>query len=66
MSPTIVTRNGKPLMIVGKPGGSRIISGVLHTMLNVIDYGMDIREAVDAPRIHSSGCPRPPSWRKPR
>jgi gamma-glutamyltranspeptidase / glutathione hydrolase len=57
MSPTIVTRDGKPVMIVGKPGGSRIISGVLHTMLNVIDFGMDIREAVDAPRFHQQWLP---------
>jgi gamma-glutamyltranspeptidase/glutathione hydrolase len=44
-------------MIVGKPGGSRIITGVLQTMLNVIDYGMDIQEAVDAPRFHQQWLP---------
>jgi gamma-glutamyltranspeptidase / glutathione hydrolase len=57
MTPTIVLRDGKPWMIVGSPGGSRIITAVLHTMLNVIDYGMDIQEAVDAPRIHQQWLP---------
>ena len=44
-------------MILGTPGGSRIITAVMHTMLNVIDYGMDIQEAVDAPRIHQQWLP---------
>ena len=57
MTPTIVQRDGKPWMIVGTPGGSRIITAVLHTMLNVIDYDMDIQEAVDAPRIHQQWMP---------
>jgi gamma-glutamyltranspeptidase/glutathione hydrolase len=57
MTPTIVNRDGKPWMIVGTPGGSRIITAVLHTILNVVDYGMDIQEAVDAPRIHQQWMP---------
>jgi gamma-glutamyltranspeptidase/glutathione hydrolase len=57
MTPTIVTRGGKVLMIVGKPGGSRITTGVLHALLNVIDYDMDIQEAVDAPRFHQQWLP---------
>jgi gamma-glutamyltranspeptidase/glutathione hydrolase len=57
MTPTILTRDGKPWMIVGTPGGSRIITAVLHTVLNVVDYGMDIQEAVDAPRIHQQWLP---------
>jgi gamma-glutamyltranspeptidase/glutathione hydrolase len=57
MSPTIVTREGKPVMVVGTPGGSRIITAVLHTILNVIDYDMDIQEAVDAPRFHQQWLP---------
>jgi gamma-glutamyltranspeptidase/glutathione hydrolase len=57
MSPTIVTQGGKPLMVVGTPGGSRIISAVLHTILNVVDYGMTIQEAVDAPRFHQQWLP---------
>ena len=52
MSPTIVTKDGKPVMVVGTPGGSRIITTVLHTLLNVIDYDMNVQEAVDAPRFH--------------
>jgi len=57
MTPTIVLRDGKPWMLVGTPGGSRIITAVLHTVLNVVDYGMDIQEAVDAPRIHQQWMP---------
>ena len=57
MSPTIVTRDGKPFLVVGTPGGSRIITAVLLTILNVIDYGMDIQEAVDAPRFHQQWLP---------
>jgi gamma-glutamyltranspeptidase/glutathione hydrolase len=57
MSPTIVTQGGKPVMVVGTPGGSRIITAVLHTILNVIDYDMDIQEAVDAPRFHQQWLP---------
>ena len=52
MSPTIVTKDGKTVMVVGTPGGSRIITAVLHTIVNVIDYGMNVQEAVDAPRFH--------------
>jgi gamma-glutamyltranspeptidase/glutathione hydrolase len=57
MSPTIVLRDGRPWIIAGTPGGSRIITAVMHTLINVIDYGMDIQEAVDAPRIHQQWLP---------
>jgi gamma-glutamyltranspeptidase / glutathione hydrolase len=57
MSPTIVSRDGKPVMVLGTPGGSRIITAVLHTILNVIDYDMTIQEAVDAPRFHQQWLP---------
>ena len=57
MTPTIVTRGGKPWMILGTPGGSRIITAVLQTMLNVIDFGLDLQEAVDAPRVHQQWLP---------
>ena len=57
MSPTIVTKDGKPVMVVGTPGGSRIITTVLHTLINVIDYGMNVQEAVDAPRFHQQWLP---------
>ena len=57
MSPTIVSQNGKPVMVVGTPGGSRIITAVTHTIMNVIDYGMNVQEAVDAPRFHQQWLP---------
>jgi gamma-glutamyltranspeptidase / glutathione hydrolase len=57
MSPTIVTKDGKPVLILGTPGGRRIINTVLQTILNVIDYQMNIQEAVDAPRIHHQWQP---------
>lgn len=57
MSPTIVSKDGKPAFVVGTPGGSRIITAVLHTILNVVDYGMNVQEAVDAPRFHQQWLP---------
>jgi gamma-glutamyltranspeptidase / glutathione hydrolase len=57
MSPTIVTKDGKTVMVLGTPGGSRIITSVLHTIINVIDYGMNVQEAVDAPRFHQQWLP---------
>ncbi len=57
MSPTIVMRDGKLLMVLGTPGGSRIITTVLHTLINVVDYGMTLQEAVDAPRFHEQWLP---------
>jgi gamma-glutamyltranspeptidase/glutathione hydrolase len=57
MSPTILTRDGRTVMVVGTPGGSRIITAVLHTIINVIDYGMNVQEAVDAPRFHQQWLP---------
>ena len=57
MSPTIVLRNGKVVMVLGSPNGPRIISTVLQTALNVIDYGMGIQDAVDAPRFHEQWLP---------
>ena len=57
MTPTIVTRNGKPVFVLGSPGGSRIITITLETLLNLIDYGMELQEAVDAPRLHHQWLP---------
>ena len=58
MTPTIVDgEDGRPLMVLGTPGGSRIITVVMLTILNVIDYGMDIQQAVDAPRFHQQWLP---------
>jgi gamma-glutamyltranspeptidase / glutathione hydrolase len=57
MSPTIVTKDGKPVMVLGTPGGSRIITAVAQTLVHAIDYGMNIQEAVDAPRFHQQWLP---------
>jgi len=57
MTPTIVLKEGKPVLIVGTPGGSRIITTVLEIIVNVIDHGMTLQEAVDAPRIHHQWLP---------
>ncbi len=57
MTPTIVLRNGKPYLVVGAPGGSRIITGVLQVMLNVIDFGMNVQDAIDQPRFHHQWKP---------
>jgi len=57
MTPTIVLKGGKPFMAVGASGGPRIITGTLHTILNVIDFGMNVNEAVSAPRFHHQWVP---------
>ncbi|HET8552969.1 MAG TPA: gamma-glutamyltransferase [Gammaproteobacteria bacterium] len=57
MTPTIVTHNGKLFMVTGSPGGSRIITITLESILNVIDYGMNVQQAIDAPRIHQQWLP---------
>jgi gamma-glutamyltranspeptidase/glutathione hydrolase len=57
MTPTIVLKDGKPLLIVGAPGGSRITTTVLEIIVNVIDHGMTLQEAVDAPRMHHQWLP---------
>ncbi|HET6895307.1 MAG TPA: gamma-glutamyltransferase [Candidatus Baltobacteraceae bacterium] len=57
MAPTIVTKNGKLFMVTGSPGGSRIITIVLSTLQNVIDYGMNVQQAVNAPRLHMQWLP---------
>jgi len=57
MSPTLVTKDGKTFLVVGSPGGSRIITITLETIMNLLDYGMAPQEAVDAPRIHHQWLP---------
>jgi gamma-glutamyltranspeptidase / glutathione hydrolase len=57
MAPTIVLRDGHVWMVIGSPGGPRIITIVLETILNVIDHGMTAQEAADAPRIHHQWLP---------
>lgn len=57
MTPTFVFYQGRPFMILGFPGGPRIITTALQVVLNVIDHEMDIQEAVDAPRVHHQWKP---------
>ncbi len=57
MSPSLITKDGKTFMVLGSPGGSRIITITLETALNVIDFGMPPQEAVNAPRIHHQWLP---------
>ena len=57
MSPTIVTRDGELFMVTGSPGGPRIITTTLATIMNVVDFGMNAKEAANAPRIHHQWLP---------
>jgi gamma-glutamyltranspeptidase/glutathione hydrolase len=52
MAPTIVLKNGKLFLVLGSPGGPRIISTVANVLLGVLEYGLDIQQAVNAPRFH--------------
>jgi gamma-glutamyltranspeptidase / glutathione hydrolase len=57
MTPTIITKNGKLFMVVGAPGGSRITTGVMEVILNVLDFHMNVQDAVDLPRFHHQWQP---------
>ena len=57
MTPTIVLKDGKLYLVVGSPGGSRIITAVMQVILNVIDFNMNMQDAIDAPRIHHQWMP---------
>jgi gamma-glutamyltranspeptidase/glutathione hydrolase len=57
MAPTIVAKDGRTVFVTGSPGGSRIISTVLLTIINTLDYGMDVQQAVSAPRVHHQWVP---------
>jgi gamma-glutamyltranspeptidase / glutathione hydrolase len=57
MTPTIVLKDGKLFMTAGAPGGSRISTAVAQVILNVIDFGMNVQDAVDAPRVHHQWQP---------
>ena len=57
MTPTIVVKDGRTVFVTGSPGGPRIISTVLLTLVNTIDYGMDVQQAVSAPRVHHQWVP---------
>jgi len=64
MSPTIVLRDRAPLLTLGGSGGGRIITATTQTLVNVLDFGMDLEAAVAAPRIHEQGVP-PPLYYEP-
>ena len=55
MSPTLVLKDGEPLMALGTPGGRRIFGSVMQAIINVLDHGMTLQEAVEAPRIWTEG-----------
>jgi gamma-glutamyltranspeptidase/glutathione hydrolase len=57
MAPTIVLKDGKPVLVTGSPGGSRIISAVLQVIVDVVDYHMNVAAAVAAPRLHHQWLP---------
>ena len=57
MVPTIVLKDGKPFLALGAPGGSRIITAVMQVMLNVMDFGMNVQDAIDFPRVHHQWKP---------
>jgi gamma-glutamyltranspeptidase/glutathione hydrolase len=57
MAPTIILKDGKPFMVLGAPGGPMIITAVLQVILNVIDFGMNLQDAIDFPRIHHQWKP---------
>lgn len=57
MTPTIILKDGKPFMITGSPGGGRIITSVLTNIVNVIDFGMSLQDAIDKPRFHHQWFP---------
>jgi gamma-glutamyltranspeptidase/glutathione hydrolase len=57
MSPTLLTRDGHVFLLLGSPGGSRIITIILQVIVNVVDYGMDVQSAVNAPRFHHQWLP---------
>ncbi len=57
MTPAIVFKEGKPFLVTGSPGGSRIITTVLQMLVNVIDHGMNIADAASVPRMHHQWYP---------
>lgn len=57
MSPTIVAKDGKPVIVIGSPGGRTIINTVLEVVVNMIDYDLDIAKAIESPRIHHQWLP---------
>ena len=64
MTPSIVAKNGKPVIVIGSPGGRTIINTVLQVILNVIDFDMNIAQAIESPRIHHQWFPNKTSFEK--
>ncbi len=58
MSPTIVLKDGKPFMTLGSPGATRILTAITNTVMNVVDFKMDMQAAIDAPRFHNTNSPK--------
>jgi gamma-glutamyltranspeptidase/glutathione hydrolase len=65
MTPTIILKDDKPFMVIGSPGGSTIITSVLQTILNVIDFYMNIYDAIAAPKIHHQWFPDQIDYERP-
>ncbi len=57
MTPTIVLKNGKLFLVLGSPGGPTIITTVANVLMGVVDYGLNIQQAVNAPRFHNQWMP---------
>jgi gamma-glutamyltranspeptidase/glutathione hydrolase len=57
MSPTIVLKDGKLFLVLGSPGGPTIITTVANVLIGVVDFGLDIQESVNAPRVHNQWLP---------
>jgi len=57
MTPTILLQDGRPVLVTGSPGGSRIITAVLQQIVNIVDFGMDIAASIEAPRLHHQWQP---------
>ncbi len=62
MTPTFVLKDGKPFLVLGSPGGGTIINTVLQVIVDVIDFGMNVQQAVDAPRFHHQWLPDEVGW----
>ena len=62
MSPTVFLKDGSPWLVVGSAAGPRIITAVLQVVLNMLEHGMDVQEAINAPRFHFQGGPDNTMW----
>ena len=66
MTPTILAQDGKLFMVIGSPGGRTIINTVLEIIVDVVDFGMNVQDAVDAPRFHHQWLPDRMTYEKRR